>query len=148
MVWAGMRGASPHHSCQFPQCATARAARPTSAVLLVVAVRLSRGVIFSPGTTQRAADAHIFRVLFGLFVALTGIARRKLDGLLRFDSRLQLPAAFDLGVKLRPKKQRDVRDPHPEQENDHTTDRPVRLVVAREVRRVERESGRGEHPHH
>ncbi len=87
-------------------------------------------------------------MLFGLFVALTGIARRELDSLLCFDSRLQLPAAFDLGIELRPKKQRDVRDPHPEQENDHTTDRAVRLVVAREVRRVKRESGRGQHPHH
>jgi hypothetical protein len=80
-------------------------------------------------------------MLFSLFVALAGVSGRKLDCFLCRDPSLELTTALDFCVELCAEEQGDVRNPHPEQKRDNSTDRAVRLVVTREVRDVEPEPG-------
>src|SRR3954468_22385372 len=60
------------------------------------------------------------------------------------DAAHQLPGAFDLGVQLGAEQQHDVRDPDPQQEDDHSGEGAVRLVVASEVADIEGEQGGGD----
>src|SRR3982750_1677810 len=62
------------------------------------------------------------------------------------EAALDLPAALELGVELGTEQDHRVRDPQPDEEDDHPAERAVRLVVATEVRHVERERGRGNDP--
>ena len=54
-------------------------------------------------------------------------------------ARVELAAAFALGVQLEPEQQCDVGDPQPDQQADEASERSVGLVVGAEVRDVERE---------
>src|SRR4051794_4616041 len=68
--------------------------------------------------------------LLGLgLLDVAGVPRRELDGALRGDAGLQLPAALELGVQLRTEEQREVGDPQPEQEHHDTGESAVGPVV-------------------
>ena len=53
-----------------------------------------------------------------------------------------------LGVQLVPEENRQVRDPHPDQDDDHARQRAIDLVVGAELRDVEPEARGGEQPDH
>src|SRR6476620_1228382 len=99
-----------------------------------------------------AATAKFFSlpdiaVLLGrLLLARPGVAGRQLDVPLRRDARLQLATAFHLGVELRAEEQREVRDPQPQQKDDHSGQRAVGLVVVGELRNIETEYRRCDDP--
>ena len=58
-----------------------------------------------------------------------------------------LLAALELGVELGAEQKRDVGDPKPDEEDDHSAHRAVGLVVGAEVGDVEGERGGGDDPH-
>src|SRR5215212_8606771 len=59
---------------------------------------------------------------------------------------LELAPALDLGVHLGAEQHGAVRDPQPDQEHDHACEAPVGRVIGAEVRNVESESSRRDHP--
>src|SRR5262245_29549506 len=61
-------------------------------------------------------------------------------------ARLEGAAALELGVELGAEQDADVRDPEPQQEDDRSRERPVRLVVRAEVGDVEGKEERRDHP--
>ena len=72
-------------------------------------------------------------------------ARRALGGLVarhRLCLGDERPAAGELDVEGRPDEERQVRDPHPDQEDDHAGDRAVGARVRAEVGDVEGEAAR------
>src|SRR5690606_9219823 len=70
------------------------------------------------GQPQRPAALDVVPTLLLLLLRRPGVARRQLDRLLGLDTRLQLAAAFQLGVELRAEEQREVHDPQPQEEDD------------------------------
>jgi len=56
-----------------------------------------------------------------------GIPARQMDVVLGGNAGLQLAAAFDLGIQLGTEQQRQIGDPQPEREDDHTGQRAVGL---------------------
>src|SRR5688500_13399025 len=77
--------------------------------------------------------------LLGRLLALACVSRWELELLLGGDPGLQLPAALELGIHFGAEEQGEIRDPDPQEEHDHTADRAVGLVVAREVRDIDAE---------
>ena len=59
---------------------------------------------------------------------------------------LELAAAFEFGVELRPEQQRQVGQPQPQQEHDHPGQSAVGFVVVAEVRHIQREHHRRQDP--
>ena len=93
-----------------------------------------------------ATERDVLVPLLAGLLDVAGVTGRELELLLGRDARLQLPAAFELGVELAPEQQRQVGDPQEQQRDDDARQRSVGLVVAGEVPHVEGEADRGEHP--
>src|SRR4051812_14456160 len=66
-----------------------------------------------------------------------GLLRPQPQLLLGRQPLLQLALALQLRVELGAEQQRQVREPHPDEERDHAPERPVRLPVGAEVAHVQ-----------
>src|SRR5699024_296997 len=78
---------------------------------------------------QRTAALDLAAVLGAALGQPAAVAQRELDGAFGGDPCLQLPHPLQLGVQLRTEQQRHIGDPQPQQEDDHTRQRAVDLVV-------------------
>ena len=97
--------------------------------------RLDRGC---PTDRSRALPARAgARLTANYFFG--SVARLERQRLILRHPGFELATALELGVQLGAQQHRDVRDPQPDQEDDHATQAAVGLVVGGEARDVERE---------